>query len=353
MTTEALGAPELTPVRPGHEFNEPALIKFLQQVLGEGHRSMDVLQFEGGQSNPTFRIIFNDKPYVLRKQPSGKLLPSAHQVGREYRVMSALANTPVPVPEMIALHEEADIIGTSFYIMELVEGRVFTDILLPEITAEERTALYENIVDIMADLHQINPEAVGLGDFGRPGNYYARQINRWSKQYQASKTIEIKEMDALMEWLPEHIPESDEVSVVHGDYRVGNAILHPTEPRIVAVLDWELSTLGHPLADLAYHCQNYHTEPEGETSLNRGNLEQLGIPSEASQLAHYCKKTGRSQIDNWHFYLGYNLFRSAAIIQGVYKRGIDGNASSTQALEYKDACAERAHYAWQVLQAGD
>lgn len=348
MGTEPFGAPELTAVRAGHEFDERALADFLQKTLGEAQKSIQVLQFEGGQSNPTFRVTFNSKHYVIRKQPPGKLLPSAHQVGREYRVMDALADTPVPVPEMIALEETPDILGTSFYVMEHVEGRVFADILQPELTPEERHALSTHIVDVMADLHQVDPEAVGLGEFGRPGNYYARQISRWTKQYEASKTIEIPEMDELMAWLPEHIPSSDEVSIVHGDYRIGNAIVHPTEPHLVAILDWELSTLGHPMADLAYHCQNYYTE--GETSLNRPDLKELNIPSEAEQLKCYCEKTGRTRVDHWHFYILYNLFRSAAIIQGVYKRGLDGNASSQQALEYKDACSDRAGYAWRLLQ---
>lgn len=343
--------PELTKIRPGHEFDESALARALADMLGEKVQKITVRQFEGGQSNPTFQLAFGNQKYVMRKQPPGDLLPSAHQIDREHRVMAALADSDVPVPKMIAFCEDPTIVGTPFYIMEHVEGRVCADILLPDLTLTERRALYRNLVSIMAKLHQVDYHKVGLGEgFGRPGNYYARQIKRWSKQYVASKTIEIPEMDKLMEWLPEHIPETDEVSIVHGDYRIGNSIIDNTEPRIVAVLDWELSTLGHPLADLAYHCQSYHTKPSDEATLNRSDLEELGIPSEAEQVELYCEATGRTHIDNWHFYLVYNLFRSAAIAQGVYKRGLDGNASSTQALEFKDVCPERAVQSWQLVE---
>ena len=347
---EVITVPELTPVRDGHQFDEGAMAEFLTDALGEKCQSMAVSQYEGGQSNPTFRATFNGHHYVIRKKPSGDLLPSAHQVQREYRVMDALAQSDVPVPQMIALCEDDAVIGTAFYVMEWVDGRVLVDPLLAEQSAAERRVIYEDLIDVMAKMHLVDHKACGLEDFGRPGNYFARQISRWSKQYEASKTEHIPAMDELIAWLPEHIPESDETAIVHGDYRLGNCILHPTEPRIVAVLDWELSTIGHPLADLSYYCQGYHTEPEGEASLNRSNLEALGIPSEAEQVARYCKITDRGEIKHWTFYLVYNLFRSAAIIQGVYRRGLEGNASSTQALEYKDACQERAVYADQLLQ---
>lgn len=347
---EVTTVPELTPIRAGHELDQAVLAAFLADVLGEKHQSMEIQQYEGGQSNPTFRVTFNGQHYVLRKKPSGDLLPSAHQVNREYKVMDALADTDVPVPKMITLCEDDAVLGTSFYIMEWVDGRVLVDPLLPDETPDARKSIYQDLIDVMAKMHMVNYQACGLEDFGRPGNYFARQISRWSKQYQASKTIQIPAMDELIDWLPEHIPASDETSVVHGDYRLGNSILHPTEPRIVAVLDWELSTLGHPLADLSYHCQGYHTERDGETSLNRSDLAALGIPSESEQVERYCKITGRNEIQHWNFYLAYNLFRSAAIIQGVYRRGLEGNASSTQALEFKDACPERAVYAHALLQ---
>lgn len=344
---------ELTQVRPGHEFNEAIIAKLLQQTLNEKPQKMLVKQFEGGQSNPTFKLTLGNQHFVLRKQPPGKLLPSAHQIDREYRIMDGLANTEVPVPQMITLCEDPDVIGTPFYIMEHVEGRVLTDLMLPDMALTERTSLYENMIDVLAKLHQVNYKQAGLADFGRPGNYYTRQINRWTKQYLASKTIEIPAMDRLIEWLPDQVPQDDEITIVHGDYRLGNLIIHPTDPYILAVLDWELSTLGHPLADLAYLCQSYHTEDYEDSTLNRSDLTELGIPTESAQLERYCKNTTREQIDNWTFYLVYNLFRSAAIIQGVYKRGLDGNASSNRALEHKDACMMRAEIAWRLVAKND
>ena len=344
---------ELTQVRPGHEFNEAAIAELLQETLNEKPQKMMVKQFEGGQSNPTFKLTLGDRHFVLRKQPPGKLLPSAHRVDREYQVMNGLANTEIPVPQMIVLCEDPNVIGTSFYIMEHVEGRLLTSLVLPDMALAERTSLYANMIDVLAKLHQVNYEQAGLAEFGKSGNYYTRQLNRWTRQYMASKTIEIPAMDQLIEWLPDQVPEDDETTIVHGDYRLGNLIIHPTEPRILAVLDWELSTLGHPLADLAYLCQNYHTDDDEDSTLNRPDLAELGIPSESAQLERYCKNTAREQINNWTFYLVYNLFRSAAIIQGVYKRGLDGNASSSHALEHKDTCKIRAKRAWQLVTKSD
>lgn len=342
----------LTQVRTGHEFDEGPLKDMLENALGEKLPAMSVLQYEGGQSNPTFRIDAGKASYVMRKQPPGTLLKSAHQVDREYRVMFALKNTDVPVPEMIALCEDPELIGTSFYVMEYVEGRIFEDTTLPEMTPAERTLLYEDLVDVMGKLHQVDYQEVGLGDFGREGNYFARQISRWTKQYQASKTIEIEEMEKLMEWLSQRIPEDDTTTIVHGDYRIGNLIIHPTEPRIVAVLDWELSTLGHPLADLSYHCLGYRRKYEDDHTLNNLDLVELGIPSEGQQVDRYYLQTQRERTDHWDFYLVYNFFRSAAITQGVYKRGIEGNASSKErALEYKDACLMFAQEGWELVES--
>ncbi len=340
----------ITPVRAGHEFDQAALARFLAPYLPGIEQDLEVRQFEGGQSNPTFLLRSGGREFVLRKQPPGELLPSAHQVDREYRVMAGLAETDVPVPEMIALCTDTDVIGTKFYVMEKIEGRVFTDLLLQELQPEERRAIYLDLVRVLAALHKVDPEAVGLGEFGRAGNYYTRQISRWSRQYEASKTEELPEMDKLMAWLPQQIPDSDEVCIVHGDYRLGNVMLHPTEPRIVAVLDWELSTLGHPLADLGYLCMDYHSPGYDGQSLGSADLKALGIPDEQEMVEHYCQLTGRDGIDNWTFYLVYNLFRSGAIIQGVYKRGLDGNASSEQALGYKDACRMRAELAWSLVE---
>lgn len=344
-------APVLTPVRPGHEFDQEALRRFLAERADGFDGEIAVRQFEGGQSNPTFLIESGGREYVLRKQPPGELLPSAHQVDREYRVMDALGATDVPVPKMIAACDDTEILGTKFYVMEKVEGRVLTDLQLPDESKADRRAIYLDLVSVLAKLHKVDHEAVGLGDFGRPGNYYTRQISRWSRQYEASKTEEIEAMNRLLEWLPKQIPDTDETRIVHGDYRLGNVILHPTEPRIVAVLDWELCTLGHPLADLGYLCMDYHSPGyEGQGLGSLPSLTEHGIPTEQEMLDAYCAGTGRDGIDNWTFYLAYNLFRSAAIIQGVYKRGLDGNASSATALDYKEVCRSRSELAWQLVE---
>jgi aminoglycoside phosphotransferase (APT) family kinase protein len=266
--------------------------------------------------------------------------------------MHALADTDVPVPRMVALCEDTDVIGTKFYVMEFVEGRVLPEVLMPTFSPAERSAVYADLARVLAALHQVKPDAVGLESFGRPGNYYARQISRWSKQYVASQTVPIEAMDRLMEWLPANIPESDETVVVHGDYRPGNVLIHPEEPRIVAVLDWELSTLGHPLADLGYLCMEYHVPGYAGDGLVSANLAELGIPSEAEFVAAYCRATGRGPIENWSYYVIYNLFRSAAIVQGVYKRGLDGNASSDTALLFADVCRSRSERAWSLVEHG-
>jgi aminoglycoside phosphotransferase (APT) family kinase protein len=341
---------ELTPVRDAHRFDEAALVRYLAAHVDGFSGPVTFAQFEGGQSNPTFRLEAGGRRYVLRKQPPGELLPSAHQVDREYRVMKALEHTSVPVPKMVALCEDAAVIGTKFYVMEWVDGRVFVETRLPALTPPERRAIYLDLARVLAELHKVDPAAVGLESFGRPGNYYERQIGRWSKQYLASKTEEIEAMDKLMAWLPDNIPEQRKTVIVHGDYRLGNTLIHPTEPRIVAVLDWELSTLGDGLADLGYLCQDYHGEAYNDVGLAGADLDALGIPSEAEVVAEYCRHAGIDHIDNWPFYLIYNMFRSAAIIQGVYKRGLDGNASSEKALEYKDAARLRSERAWQLLQ---
>ncbi len=342
-----IGEPEITPVRAAHRFDERALASFLDQRLG-GCVPLRVAQFEGGQSNPTFLIDRGAERLVLRKKPPGRLLPSAHQVDREYRVMSALRKSDVPVPETIALCEDDAVLGTAFFVMRHVPGRVIPDPRLPGFAPAERTALYDDVARVLAALHTVLPESVGLGDFGRPGNYYTRQISRWSRQYRESKTDEIASMEALMEWLPANVPESDETSIVHGDYRIGNCILHPSEPRIAAVLDWELSTLGHPLADLAYYCQSYHGEATPGSTLVGTNLAELGIPTEQAFVARYCELAGRGAIEHWAFYMVFVMFRSAAIVQGVYKRGLDGNASSEHAHQFGALVRRRADDAWRL-----
>jgi len=342
---------QLTPVREAHQFDEAVLAGYMAANIADYQGPLEVSQFEGGQSNPTFLLQTANRRYVLRKQPPGELLPSAHQVDREYRVMKALQDTDVPVPVMYCLCDDASIIGTKFYVMEMVEGRLFTEALLPALTPAERKAIYLDLARVMAKLHDVDVAEVGLSEFGRPGNYYERQIGRWSKQYQASKTEQIDAMDNLMEWLPANIPEQKKTVIVHGDFRLGNTLIHPIEPRIVAVLDWELSTLGDGLADLGYLCQDYHADAYFSEGLSSANLEELGIPTESEFVAEYCKHAGMDQIDHWLFYVIYNMFRSAGIIQGVYKRGLDGNASSEKALEYKEVARLRSERAWKLVES--
>jgi aminoglycoside phosphotransferase (APT) family kinase protein len=340
---------ELTDVRDAHRFDQDALADYLQNHVEDFAGPMTVQQFEGGQSNPTFQLITPTRTYVLRKQPPGELLPSAHQVDREYRVMDALWKTDVPVPKMYCLCEDPTIIGTKFYVMEMIEGRLFTETRLPSLNKQERKAIYLDLARIMALLHKVDVAAVGLSEFGRPGNYYERQIGRWSKQYEASKTEQIDAMDELMAWLPLNIPSETSTVIAHGDYRLGNVLIHPTEAKIVAVLDWELCTLGDGLADLGYICQEYHGESYEDEGLAGVDFAATGIPTEQEFVAEYCAHADRDKIENWHFYLIYNMFRSAGIIQGVYKRGLDGNASSEKALEYKDAARTRSERASALL----
>ena len=342
---------EITDVREGHAFDQAALEQYLTDHVEGFTGPLTVRQFEGGQSNPTFQLITPSQTYVMRKQPPGELLPSAHQVDREYRVMHALFDTDVPVPKMYCLCEDPEIIGTKFYVMEMIEGRLFTETALPNLSNAERRAIYLDLARVMASLHAVDPMAIGLETFGRPGNYYERQIGRWSKQYVASKTEELAAMDNLIAWLPDNIPAPGPTVIVHGDYRLGNVLIHPTEPKIVAVLDWELSTLGDGLADLGYLCQEYHGESYEDEGLVNVDFAATGIPTEDEFVAEYCKHADRNQIENWHFYLIYNMFRSAAIIQGVYKRGLDGNASSAKALEYKDHCRNRSAQGWALVEA--
>jgi aminoglycoside phosphotransferase (APT) family kinase protein len=338
-----LDFPEITPVREAHRFDEGRLIAYLNRELEGDFSDLTVNQFEGGQSNPTYLLESQGVKYVMRKKPPGQLLKSAHQVDREYRVMKALEHTDVPVPKMYALCEDDSVLGQAFYIMSHAEGRVMMDPMLPNVPKEERKPLYENFIGVLATLHAVDYHAVGLSDFGREGNYYARQISRWSKQYELSKVEEIPEMDALMKWLPENVPEFDESTIAHGDYRIGNCIVHPTEPRVVAVLDWELCTIGHPFGDLGYNAMMYHQ--------NTGvDWEGECLPTEQDLLDWYCEASGRPPIENWSFYVIYNLFRIGAIVQGVYKRGLDGNASSEKWKERKDSCRDSARIAWKLVE---
>jgi aminoglycoside phosphotransferase (APT) family kinase protein len=325
----------LVDVLPQHRFDERALWRYLEAQLDDFAGPAELRQFQGGQSNPTFLIQTPTKKYVLRKKPPGKLLPSAHLVEREYRVLRALPGTDVPVPNARLLCEDATIIGTSFYVMDHVEGRVITGVTLPQLNPSERASVYDDYARIGAALHAVDFRAVGLSDFGKPEGYVARQLDRWTKQYMASETEENADMERLIAWLAAHLPAADETAIVHGDYRIGNTIIHPTEPRIIAVLDWELATLGHPLSDLAYACMYYHLPAgEGRGGLADVNLHELGIPDENEFIACYCRHAGRSRIDNWPFFLAFSCFRMAAITQGVYARGLQGNAADPRALTY-------------------
>ncbi len=342
---------ELTPIRPGHEFDVDRVDRYMRRHVLGYRGPFTVQQFEGGQSNPTFLLETSSRRYVMRKQPPGQLLPSAHAVDREYRVMAALQETEIPVPEMLSLCEDTDVIGTKFYVMSMVEGRLFTKTALPDLPREDRKVVYHDMARILACLHRVDPGAVGLDSFGRPGNYFARQVSRWTRQYQASETETIEAMNELIKWLPEHLPEETSPVIVHGDFRLGNVLLDETEPKVVAVLDWELSTLGDGLADLGYWCQEYYGEQsEIPGGIAGANLEALGIPTEQDVIQWYCRQCGLEKIDNWLFYLIYNLFRSAGIIQGVYKRGLDGNASSDMALEYEGVARKRSELARQLVQ---
>jgi aminoglycoside phosphotransferase (APT) family kinase protein len=341
--------PGIAEVRDVHRFDVEALERYMRKhVDGYGGRLI-VQQFRGGQSNPTYYLSADGQEYVLRRKPPGKLLPSAHAVDREYRVISALADTGVPVPRTYALCEDPDVVGTPFYIMEYVRGRLLTDPRLPGVPAAERARIYDAMNEVLARLHLVDWPAVGLEDFGRPGNYVARQIHRWTSQYRASETEKIPSMERLIEWLPGHIPADDTTTLVHGDYRLGNMLIHPTEPRVVAVLDWELSTLGHPLGDLAYNCMPYHLSGESMEGFQGGAMADIGIPTEEAYLEAYCRRTGRAGIQDWDFYVGFAMFRLAAIAQGIMGRVIAGTANDPNARERGARARPLADAAWRLI----
>jgi len=298
-------------------------------------------KFAGGQSNPTFKLTAGENSYVLRRKPMGTLLASAHAVDREFKVLSALAPTNVPVPTPVALCEDDSVIGSMFYIMEYLEGRVFWDPALPEVSDEDRAAIYDQMNQVMADMHSVDIHQVGLSDYGKPGNYFERQIGRWTKQYRAAETETIPEMEKLIDWLPRHMPPDDgRVSLVHGDYRLDNMIFHPSEPRIIGVLDWELSTLGHPLADLAYQLMAWQFPREaGINGLAGLSRADLNIPDDETYIRLYCDRTGQTGIEDWNFYMAFCFFRLASITQGIRKRALIGTASSP-AAEAKAAMVE-------------
>jgi aminoglycoside phosphotransferase (APT) family kinase protein len=313
---------------------------------------IEVRQFAGGQSNPTFLVQSANRRYVLRRKPPGTLLPSAHAVDREYRVIKALAGSGVPVARAHALCEDGAVIGTAFYVMDYVEGRLFWDAALPEVAGGERRAIYDEMTRVMAALHDVDYVAAGLGDYGKSGRYIERQVARWTQQYRASETEAIDAMERLIEWLPRHVPTDEETAIVHGDFRLDNVIFHPHEPRILAVLDWELSTLGHPLVDMAYLCMRYHLSAEQFRGLGGLDPAALQIPSEAECVADYCRRRDRAPVaaQDWTYYLAFNMFRLAGILQGVLARAIQGNASSATALEAGRRARPLAEQAWSLVQ---
>ena len=334
------------PVRDGHQIDSRALEAFMAANVAGFAGPVEVSEFRGGQSNPTYRLATPAADYVLRRKPPGKLLKSAHAVDREYRVITALGATGFPVPRTYALCTDERVLGTWFFIMEYVAGRIFWEPVAPELKPAERAALYDSMNDTIARLHAVDYDSLGLADFGKPGNYFARQISRWSKQYRASETEDIPAMNRLMEWLPENIPEGDETTVVHGDFRLDNMIVDPTEARIVAILDWELSTLGHPLADFSYHCMLYRLPPQLFGGLRGLDLAALGIPEEDDYVARYCRRTGRAGIGDWDYYLAFNMFRIAAISQGIMGRVVAGTAASRFAREMGAKARPLAEAGW-------
>lgn len=340
-----------TQVLPQNRLDELALDRYLARIVPGHAGNLEVRQFESGNSNPTYRVSVDiagegRRHFVLRKKPAGALAASAHQVEREYRVMAAVAGAGVPVPRMIDLCEDVSVLGQAFYLMEHVEGRIFGDARLPGVAPDERAAIFDSLNETLARLHAVDIDAVGLDGFGRRGGYIARQIQRFGRQYRETQTDEIAAMDRLIPWLADNMPDDDATTVVHGDYRIGNAVVHPTEPRIVAVLDWELSTLGHPLCDLAYNCLGYYmVEPPGFADVD---FATCGIPEEAAYVEAYRRRSGRPEIPDWTYYVVFSLFRLAAIAQGVYRRGLAGNATSARALRAHEAARRRAEKAWEL-----
>ncbi len=343
---------DLTPVRAIHRFDEVRLEHYLTDRMPGFRGPLKIRQFVGGQSNPTYMLETPAARFVMRKKPPGTLLQSAHQVEREFRIIKALAATDVPVPRVHLLCEDTGVIGTAFFVMDFVAGRIMRDPFMPDSSPDERAACYDSMNDVLARLHKVDFRAVGLGDYGRPAAYVARQVARWSKQYELSKTEEIPEMDRLIEWLTLHIPAGDETTIAHGDYRIENIIFDPDEPRVVAVLDWELSTLGHPLGDLGWACRPYHCPPgiDGVLSFQGVDLKSLGIPSEDEFVASYCKRVGRTAVPDLMFFVAFSFFRAAAIAQGIAMRAKIGTASAPDAAERGARARLMAEIGWEVAQ---
>ena len=342
-------------VREAHRFEAAKLEAYLAERIDGFQTPLEVRQFKGGQSNPTYQLITPNRKYVLRRKPPGKLLPSAHAVDREFRVISALHPTGFPVAKPYVLCEDEGVIGTIFYVMECVEGRIYWGPMLPDQSPRQRGEVYDAMNETFAKLHNMDWQKLGLEDFGKPGNYVGRQVARWTKQYKASETDRIDEMEKLIEWLPQHLPADARDSIVHGDYRLDNMILHPTEPKVVAVLDWELCTIGDPMADFTYHLMQWMM-PEGTTtgggtgSLLGADLAALGIPSMEAYTDAYCRRTNRTGVPNLDYYAAYNFFRLAGILQGIVGRVRDGTASNSNAAQNAAAVRPLAERAWYFAQ---
>ena len=351
------GVAELVPVLPAHRFDETALVRYLRNQLPGFDGQIQVRQFQGGQSNPTFHLHTAAGEYVLRKKPPGKLLPRAHEVEREHRVMAALAATDVPVPRMRLMCQDESGIGTPFFVMDYVAGRIFTDPGLRSCTPADRAAIYQDLARVLAALHGVDWRAVGLDGFGRPEGYMQRQVALWTRQWQAARVEDMPVMDMLARWLPQHLPPDDEPAcIAHGDYRLGNVLIHPTEPRIVAVLDWELATIGHPLADLGYTCLTYYLPADfsGTNGVAGEDLTGTGIPDLQAFVASYCRHAGRERPESLDVFLNvfivFSMFRLASIVAGVYRRGLDGNAADARAgtSEFRDRYRGLAEMAWEL-----
>ena len=338
-------------VREAHRIDAAALERYLAGCIPDFHGPITVEQFRGGQSNPTYLVSAARSRYVVRRKPPGKLLPSAHAVDREYRIITALGPTDVPVPRTYALCEDEDVIGTAFYVMDYVEGRIFWDMPLPALAPDERAAIYDSLNSGLARLHQVDYRAVGLEDFGRPSGYVERQIARWTKQYRASETETIAAMEELIVWLPANLPDDDVTTLVHGDYRLDNTVFAPHAPKLLGILDWEISTLGHPVADFAYHCMPWRLPPETGRGMAGLDFDSLGIPTEEAYRDAYCRRTGRTELPHWEYYMAYNMFRMSAILQGIMGRARDGTAASEHAFETGRMARPIAEIAWAQVEA--
>jgi aminoglycoside phosphotransferase (APT) family kinase protein len=318
---------------------------WIDEFVPQAGKINSIEQFKGGQSNPTYKIITEYKSLVLRRKPPGKLLPSAHAVDREYKVMTALYETDVPVPRTYGLCEDDDIAGTSFFVMDFLDGDLFWDPMIPSLSNKDRTEIYQNKNKTLAQLHSVDYKKIGLEDYGKPGNYVARQVSRWSKQYRASETDDIEAMNNLIEWLPKNIPDDDETSIVHGDYRLDNMILKNNN--VMGILDWELSTLGHPIADFSYHCLSWRTQ---EAFWDQARLKELGVPSEKEYMNMYCENTGKDLSKNWEFYMAFNMFKIAGILQGILGRVRDGTAASKHAEDRGMMVYPLSEAAWSTIE---